>query len=369
MSRFFGSKSRNALMTILGLSLVLHVVALILFGAITFINEVVREETVFQAPPVELPPQEQPEYTVNIQNRNESTQPPRPNPIVIQKPQDIDIPTLSIDIDVDGSSAFGRGRKGGFGSGQASQMRDMAIRLTDFGYDSYVDGTLEGTLFDFKYDDRLKPLVDVGSLDMNGHNQSMFDYTSALVHDFSGSSWNVKSLINKYLSSAKKLYASYIVLPNRSAAEAPRAFAASDTIKPLAMGVLYEGSFKAPDTGTFRLVGMADDFLLVRVNDRLVLDASYGGQYSNNWEDQDSWPESYFDIDTPARLGRWMNWEKGEVLDIKIFMGESPGGQFGAYLLIQKKDEDRLRIFSTKPLTEKERQYLKSLHPDCEDLF
>lgn len=131
MKQFFGKKSRSALATVLIVSLALHVVAILIFGTIKFVTEVMREETVFEAVPVVPPPQKEPEYTVNIQQRNQSTPPPRPPAIVVNNPSELDIPALDIDVNVDSTSVYGRGG-GGFGGGLAG-IREMAITADLFG--------------------------------------------------------------------------------------------------------------------------------------------------------------------------------------------------------------------------------------------
>lgn len=131
MKRFFGKKSRNALVMVLIVSLGLHVVAIVIFGTIKFVSEALREETVFEAAPVAPPPQKEPEYTVNLQQRNKSTPPPRPPAIVVNNPSELDIPTLDIDVDVNTSSVYGRSG-GGFGGG-IKGIRQMAISADIFG--------------------------------------------------------------------------------------------------------------------------------------------------------------------------------------------------------------------------------------------
>jgi len=131
MKQFFGKRSRSALTAVLLISLALHVVAVLIFGTIKFVSEVLREETVFEAAPVAPPPQNEPEYTVNLQQRNQSTPPPRPPAIVVNNPSELDIPALDIDVNVDSSAVYGRGG-GGFGSGLAG-VREMAVSANLFG--------------------------------------------------------------------------------------------------------------------------------------------------------------------------------------------------------------------------------------------
>lgn len=144
MKQFFGRKSRSALATVLIVSLALHVVAILIFGTIKFVAEVMREETVFEAVPVVPPPQKEPEYTVNIQQRNQSTPPPRPPAIVVNNPSELDIPALDIDVNVDSTSVYGRGG-GGFGGGLAG-IREMAITADLFG--TQISATNLGVVLD-----------------------------------------------------------------------------------------------------------------------------------------------------------------------------------------------------------------------------
>jgi len=131
MKQFFGKKSRNALATVLLVSLALHVVAILIFGTIKFVSEALREETVFEAAPVEVAPQQQPEYTVNIQQLNQSTPPQQPSTIVVNNPSALDIPTLEIDVNIESSAVFER--PAGDFSGGLSSVREMAVSGNLFG--------------------------------------------------------------------------------------------------------------------------------------------------------------------------------------------------------------------------------------------
>ena len=131
MKQFFGKKSRNAMTMVLLASLGLHLIGILIFGTIKLVSSVMREETVFQAVPIQPPPQNEPEYTVNLQQRNQSTPPPRPPAIVVNNPSELDIPALDIDVNVDTSAVYGRGG-GGFGGGLAG-LREMSMDINFFG--------------------------------------------------------------------------------------------------------------------------------------------------------------------------------------------------------------------------------------------
>jgi len=132
MRQFFGKKSRSALTTVLIFSLGLHIVAIIIFGTIKFVAEVMREETVFVAAPIDAAPQEEPEYQVNIQQQTQSTPPPKPQTIVVNNPSELDIPALDIDVNVESTAVFSR-TAGAFGGGGLEGVRDMAVNVQFFG--------------------------------------------------------------------------------------------------------------------------------------------------------------------------------------------------------------------------------------------
>lgn len=127
MKQFFGKRSRSALFVVLVASFILHLAVLVIFGTIKLVTEFAREEKTFEAELIEQPPQIEPEFTVNLEQRNRSSEPPRPLPIVVNNPQAVNVPAIDIDLDVAVSSVYGRGRGGGFGTG----MRDGGIRDMD----------------------------------------------------------------------------------------------------------------------------------------------------------------------------------------------------------------------------------------------
>lgn len=126
------SYARNkALWLVVAVSLGVHILGLVVFGAFRIIESVIREDQVFEAPPIEEVRQEQPEYTVNLEQRNQSSAPPRPNPITVDSP-DVTMPALNIDLNVANTSSYGRG-SGRLGSGSGlSDMREMAIADLNF---------------------------------------------------------------------------------------------------------------------------------------------------------------------------------------------------------------------------------------------
>lgn len=353
MKQFFGKKSRSALAMVLIVSAALHVVAIVIFGTIKFVTAALREEPVLEAPPVAPPPQKEPEYTVNIKQRNESTPPPRPPAIVVNNPSELDIPALDIDVNIDSSSVYGRGG-GGFGGGLEG-MREMAIgdlKLTDFGYTGRAPGTLEGTLIDLKRDEDGDP----SNLQGKGGRKGA-------IREFADGTWKLSRLTNKFYSAENKLYGSYWMIRFGSANRAPEAFGVADEIEPTGIVAYYEGTYKPTEDMRMRFIGMADDVLLVRLNSRIVLDGSWEPGYSDFDFNQDG-PSGLAGIPKPLRVGDWVSLRSGETYDLKILISEIPGGSFGCFLFYQLEGDpkDKLRVFSTKPLTSEEKKVLREVN-------
>lgn len=355
--------ARNkALVIVVVVSLGLHLLALVVFGTFKIVESITREEQTFEAPEIVEVPQEEPEYTVNLEQRNQSSAPPRPNPIVVDSP-DVTIPALDINLNVANSSSYGRGT-GGFGSGALTEMREMTINLTEFGYSDFVEGTLEGTLFDTKRDPRGKALVEMEKIDFSAVNSWLTPRMGEITRDFTSGTWNVRQLERDFLAASNKLYASYFMIPRSPAQKAPEAFNAADEIQAVSILAYYEGSFTPTESGQFRFVGKADDAIVIRANNRIVFDGSLSNSYSEyDQNEAEKWPGSVVGIGD-VNTGDWMSWKAGRPVKMEVLLAEAPGGIFFAYVFIQKKGEERLRVFSTKTLTDEEKAKMRGIHPD-----
>lgn len=358
--------TRGTLTLVLIVSVGLHLIALFIFGVVKIAQAVMREEVAFEAPPLPPPPEEIPEFEVNLEQRNEESSPPRPNPIVVDSP-DIALPALNIDLNLESTSSYGRG-SGGFGSGSGGgQIREMAIDLTKFGYSGFVEGTLEGSLFDLKHDPSGKPLIEYNWND-SGVENHVGGHAGRIIREFANGSWSLTGLKLNYKQAEEKLYGAYFIIPSGDAGDAPRAFDAEDEIKAKAILAIYSGTFVPSKSGRFRFAGRGDDSLIVRVRSRVVLDASYGNGYSSWNQNEAEQGKSMFGIGEPLIYGDWISLTAGTPTKIEVLIAEAPGGLFGAYLLLQEDGED-LEIFSTKELTSKEKRLIRDSHPDAGKLL
>jgi hypothetical protein len=140
--------TRSVLALVLIISVGVHLVGLAIFGVMKIAEVVMREEVAFEAPPPPPPVEEIPEFEVNLEQRNEDSAPPRPNPITVDSP-DVTLPALDIDVNVDSYSSYGRG-SGGFGTGiGGGGIREMAISANLFG--TQVSATKLGVVLDVSF--------------------------------------------------------------------------------------------------------------------------------------------------------------------------------------------------------------------------
>ncbi len=148
------------------------------------------------------------------------------------------------------------------------------------------------------------------------------------------------SYLAKYFAGPKPLYTTQIFIPKIPADQGPGAFGLAGRVQPKMWIVHYKGNVIPPESGTFRFVGVGDDILVVRFNGGVVLDCGAMTPSGHG-------PQKFYASDG-LRLDPKMGWYKGlgrgepfqinagQSYPIDIVMGEWPGGDFKAFLLIEK---------------------------------
>lgn len=151
--------------------------------------------------------------------------------------------------------------------------------------------------------------------------------------------WN-ESTFEKYFVGPNPLYTTQIFIPKINANQGPLAFGLGGRVQPKMWAVHYKGNVIPTETGTFRFVGMADDFLVVRFNGRVVLDCGSSTPTGHG-------PQSFY-ASAGLQLDPKMGWYKGlgrgepfqvtggQSYPMEVLMGEWPGGDFKAWLMIEK---------------------------------
>ena len=142
----------------------------------------------------------------------------------------------------------------------------------------------------------------------------------------------------------------------------------------------YRGTIVAPKDGTFRFVGLGDDYLSVMLDDEFKLIASWANFLQDDVEvkganaDEEHAPEaSRSPIGRhPLYYGSWFTVRKGQELNIGLTAGERPGGKAGFILMIQEQGVEYrkhrqypiLPPFTMGPLSEADTTKFNELFPN-----
>jgi len=216
-------------------------------------------------------------------------------------------------------NAGGMTQSGGSGAGGAA--------VPFFGFrESKGGGSLVGKFYDLKQTKDGKP----SNLDQEkGYPREIADFVSG---------WN-ESNFAKYFTGPNPLYTSQIFIPKIDAEQGPRAFNLS-RVQPKMWVIHYKGNVIPPESGTYRFVGMGVDLLVVRFNGRVVLDCGPTTPSGKETRQYYAFDGLQMKSDMPwyKGLGRGDTFQvnAGESYPMEVLMGEWPGGDFKAWLLLEK---------------------------------
>lgn len=148
------------------------------------------------------------------------------------------------------------------------------------------------------------------------------------------------------------IYTSHIFLPNMDAGRGPEAFGLEGKIAPSNWFIHYQGELCAPRSGRFRFWAMADDVLVAVLDGRVVIDVALDKANPGKWASKGKSFRTGYEF----TAGDWMDLQEGKSYRLDLILGERPGGQFKAYLLIEREGEvdakggPARRLFTTVPL-------------------
>ena len=159
-------------------------------------------------------------------------------------------------------------------------------------------------------------------------------------------SWSTTAWDDRFFKSPEQLSASQIFIPHQSANAAPKAYQVADRVAASRWVAIYRGTVIAPKTGKFRFWGLGDDTLIVRLNNKLLLDAGWTALTGTG--SPNSLPVILGQSETkkgnpgmPFRAGPWIPVDQGREYPIEIMISEIPGGSFGAWLMMEEADPDK----------------------------
>ena len=270
----------------------------------------------------------------------------------------------SLSSDFGETEGFGEGFSNGFGSAGFGSGGGSTLFGKVGG-----QGGLVGKFYDLKRDKK-KKLTSLGELYTTSRRR--LPAYAKFIGESARKGFN-PSDFNKYFVSKTKLsFTNLAMSQNTSALEAPKAFQAED-VEPSGWLVIYEGKIGGPSFGSdrVRFAGVFDDFVFVYINGKLVLNGSCIPANSFGLPEDKVKPGFHNRRSQPIKIGDWVDLRKTN--DIKIVLGESPGGQMGGFLLIeqegQKYDDDgaggkKLPPFVTERLDSKTKARLSKIRND-----
>lgn len=227
-----------------------------------------------------------------------------------------------------GSSGFGSaGAGGGFNSAFGSGAVQGFVGMTFFG--KLGGEGMPGTFYDLKQTPERKP---------TGYQDSEAAYAE-IINNAANKKFD-DSAMKAYYKARQQMSFTFLAIPNMSANEGPKAFAAEKEVEPRAWFVHYGCTLEVPEPGDYRFVGFFDDALIVYINNRPVLDASWYPIHGHGDKKRDGEIRQNFGGPMVAQgrhayAGRWF--KLGSSAKIDIVIGERPGGRVGGVLLIQNK--------------------------------
>lgn len=241
-------------------------------------------------------------------------------------------PTFNVDIPVSipvmsaSQTDFGSAMGNGLGSGSGTGSGSFGSLKTLFGSGGTFTDGLQGTLYDFKQTkDRKKTNIS--------HYTQFNPALLAFIEN-----WNLNRL-DGYYKSPKTLITSQFFIPLISASEAPKAFEVEKEVEPKCWAAIYHGSFTPVRNIKFRFVGIGDDWMVVRMNGRIVLDASLENRTAQKSEVRTEIANNSWGLNDGYKKGagfiyggKWMTLSAGVVYDMDVVLAEAVGGYCAAFL-------------------------------------
>lgn len=321
------------------ISLMLHAAAFMLAGMLVVFTVNQRNEQKFVPPkPVDRPKMKLKKPKVKIKKNAK----PKATTRIVTKIQKADMP----DIQLPELGGVGTGLEDGSGLGGFDLMPDLD-QVTMFGGSTSIGNDLEGTLYDLK---RFR----------SGNNSSVNDAEGVIsvVEKFLRSGWR-PSVLAQYYRSPKKLFSPMIMVPPTDSSLGPWAFGEHE-MGPWAYLLHYKGQLVHKDGIKFRFIAMSDNYLVIRVNGKVVLD------YKNQFDSAiDGPPFKYVNYHLGhwwAYASDWIELKPGVPQDVEFILGEYSGGLFASMVAIEEYgveypkappplDNPQLPIFKTAALS------------------
>ncbi len=304
------------------LSILFHTGLFVLAGVLVIFTVLPAPPVEFEPPPkVKVPKMPLKKLQVKIKK---PTKPKSTAKITAMVPKldlhDIQFPDLA-------SSGIGAGLSDGGEVVGFGDMPGLDEEAGVFGEQIDIGNNLVGTFYDMKKRRGGGTLV----LDNEGFKLAVGKFTRG--------GWKTAALA-KYYRAPKKLYATSILIGRIWSVFAPGEF--GEETQGLQWIVHYKGKLVYPEPIKFRFWGAGDDILLVRVDGKDVLNASWPGteHYFSDWKSSAAGTREQMMGNTYAAIGDWITLEAHKPVDMEVLLGEVPGGVFSSMLVVEVEGVD-----------------------------
>lgn len=235
------------------------------FTVIYFATDPPAEFLAYVPPAEDLPPRAVP--TTPQLSSKAATPSNSVAPSVIVSTGAAPVAMAQIDIPMDDSEDTGISIDVGIGldTGLGDDLGDAGGGM---GSSQPAGSALVGALYDLKKTRGGAPTKTADSSGKVNKNE-LYRVVSGYLKNWS------QSALSRYYKSPTQLHASNFFLPMAYASLAPDAFQCAKQVKPAAWLAVYRGKVKCPLTSTIRFVGTGDDFIGVRFDGKMVLEAGY----------------------------------------------------------------------------------------------
>jgi len=243
-------------------------------------------------------------------------------------------PSLQFGDDMDFGQGWGDDNMGGGGG---------------FGSTNPGSGGLEGYLYDLKQDAKGKALPYNDGTGGWGVGPDSHFVQRAVALQRSNFS---KSELSKYFRSPTPLYLTRLAIPRTPASQGPKLFQAEEHVKPMGWIAHYRGTVVVPRSGRYRFSGHADDYLVLAIDDKIRLHASWPGCFeavSKGWKQ--SGPTNHSTpFENNLRYGDWVTLRAGQEVVLDLAIGERPGGFVWFYLQVEEQGVNYRKTESGRPI-------------------
>lgn len=289
------------------ISLIFHTAAFFVAGLFVVFTVVNKPEPEFvPPPPIDRPKMNLKKPKVKVKKSSN----PKPSSRIVAKVKTKAMPEIQLpDIAGIGDGLLGLD---GFGADNLAIPDIQEITLMGNSFSTGIE--FEGTYYD------LKRRPDGRYTGNNVLEERVYEF----LHD----GWDI-SVFNKFYQAPIKRYATCFVIPTMSSSVAPSAFG-QEPASGFNWLVLFKGKLVHKEDITFRFWGAGDMFLVVRVDNEIVLASAvshvqaikyFGGLWASS-----SGQTGIYNMGYPkAVVGDWITLNGGEVRNMEVLLGDDGG--------------------------------------------